>query len=88
MINYHRLDHGSVLKDLIDSEEIPIQKLTEIYRQAKESQIITNAHKINMGSEEIDLNKKEGDFFFIRENNLLAQIIELMGIRLPKMRNI
>lgn len=79
---------GSVLKDLIESEEIPTQKLTEIYRQATESQIVTNAHKINMGSEEIDLNKKDGDFFFIKETNLLSQIIELMGIRLPKMRNI
>ena len=77
---------GSVLKDLIDSEKIPTQKLTEIYRQAAESQIVTNAHKINSGDESIDLNKKEGDFFFIRENNLLAQIVELIGTRLPKMR--
>lgn len=77
---------GSVLKDLIDSGEIPTQKLTQIYRQAAESQIITNAHKINMGNQEIDLNKKDGDFFFIRENNLLSQIVELIGTRLPKMR--
>ena len=77
---------GSVLKDLIDSGEIKTQKLTEIYRQAAESQIVTNAHKINSGDESLDLNKKDGDFFFIRENNLLTQIIELMGIRLPKMR--
>ena len=77
---------GSVLKDLIDSGEIKTQKLTEIYRQAAESQIVTNAHKINSGDEILDLNKKDGDFFFIRENNLLAQIVELMGIRLPKMR--
>ena len=79
---------GSVLKDLIDSGAIPTKKLTEIYRQAAESQIITNAHKINSGSEDIDLNKKDGDFFFIRENNLLQQIIELIGTRLPKMRNL
>ena len=39
-----------------------------------------------MGNEELDLNKKDGDFFFIRENNLLSQIVELIGIRLPKMR--
>lgn len=77
---------GSVLKDLIDSGEIPTQKLTEVYRQAAESQIVTNAHKINSGSEEIELNKKDGDFFFIRENNILSQIVELVGTRLPKMR--
>ncbi len=79
---------GSVLKDLIESGEIPVKKLTEIYRQATESQIVTNAHKINSGNEDIDLNKKEGDFFFIRENNLLSQILELMSIRLPKMRKV
>lgn len=77
---------GSVLKDLIDCNEIPVQKLTEIYRQAAESQIVTNAHKINCGSEEIDLNKRDGDFFFIKEVDLLKQIIELIGTRLPKMR--
>lgn len=38
---------GSVLKDLIESGKIPTQKLTEIYRQAAQSQIVTNAHKIN-----------------------------------------
>ena len=56
---------GSVLKDLIDSGAIPTKKLTEIYRQAAESQIIMNAHKINSGSQDIDLNMKDGDFFFI-----------------------
>ena len=60
--------------------------MTEIYRQAAESQIITNAHKINMGQEDLELNKKDGDFFFIRETNLLSQIIEIIGTRLPKMR--
>ncbi|MCR5422973.1 MAG: AAA family ATPase [Bacilli bacterium] len=79
---------GSVLKDLITSGEIPTKKLTQIYRQAAESQIITNAHKINEGNEEIDLNKKNGDFFFIRESNILEQIIELIQTRLPKMRTI
>ena len=41
---------GSVLKDLIESSEIPTQKLTEIYRQAKESNIVVNAHKWEMKS--------------------------------------
>lgn len=77
---------GSVLKDLIESQKIPTQKLTEIYRQAAESQIVTNAHKINMGQVDLEINKKDGDFFFIRETNLLSQIIEIIGTRLPKMR--
>ena len=79
---------GSVLKDLIDSGAIPTKKLTEIYRQAAKSQIIMNAHKINSGNQDIDLNMKDGDFFFIRETNILSQIVELIGTRLPKMRNI
>lgn len=79
---------GSVLKDLIDSGAISTRKLTEIYRQAAESQIIMNAHKINSGSQDIDLNMKDGDFFFIRETNILSQIVELIGTRLPKIRNI
>ena len=79
---------GSVLKDLIDSGAISMRKLTEIYRQAAESQIIMNAHKINSGSQDIDLNMKDGDFFFIRETNILSQIVELIGTRLPKIRNI
>ena len=79
---------GSVLKDLIDSGAISTRKLTEIYRQAAESQIIMNAHKINSGNQDIDFNVKDGDFFFIRETNILSQIVELIGTRLPKMRNI
>ena len=79
---------GSVLKDLIESGEIPTKKLTEIYRQAAESQIITNAHRINDGNEEIELNKKEGDFFFIPQTNILSQIVDLIQTRLPKIRNL
>lgn len=79
---------GSVLKDLIEANALPTKKLTEIYRQAAESQIITNAHKINLGEQDIDLNQKDGDFFFLPENNIVTQIKELIGTRLPKMRNI
>lgn len=79
---------GSVLKDLIESGAIVTKKLTEIYRQAAESQIITNAHKINEGSKELSFNKKEGDFFFIRENDIIKQIVELVDVRLPKMRKV
>ena len=79
---------GLILKDLIDSTYIPTMKLTEIYRQAAESQIISNAHKINSGDKELTLNQKDGDFFFLRETNIVEQIAELVDSRLPKMRKI
>lgn len=79
---------GSVLKDLIESEAVTIKKLTDIYRQAAESQIITNAHKINDGEMDLTFNRKDGDFFFLRETSLIDQIIELIGTRLPKMRKV
>ena len=78
---------GLILKDLIDSGIIRTLKLTEIYRQAKESNIVVNAHKINDG-ENISLNEKEGDFFFLKENNSLEQISNLLLNRLPKLREI
>ena len=78
---------GLILKDLIDSNFIATMKLTEIYRQASQSNIVVNAHKINNGKQ-ISLNEKEGDFFFIRETNPLEQISDLLLNRLPKMRKI
>ena len=79
---------GSVLNDLIESDVITTNRLTEIYRQAAESRIVTNAHKINDGDKEIIFNEREGDFFFIKENNILEQIMELVNTRLPKLRKI
>jgi exodeoxyribonuclease V alpha subunit len=78
---------GSVLKDLIESDVIPTIRLTEIYRQATESLIITNAHKINNG-ELPDLTSRGGDFFFIKENNILEQILNLSSERLSKFRQL
>ncbi len=78
---------GVVLKDLIESSIIPTMKLNEIYRQAKESNIVVNAHKINNG-EKIELSRNEGDFIFIPENNSLEQIKNLITIYLPKLRKI
>ena len=79
---------GSVLHDLIESDAVVTKKLTEIYRQAAESQIIINAHKINEGDKELEFNKKDGDFFFLRETSIVDQIVELVSTRLPKMREI
>ncbi|MBR6253084.1 MAG: ATP-dependent RecD-like DNA helicase [Clostridia bacterium] len=77
---------GNVLKDLIDSDLVPVTKLTQIYRQAQESEIIVNAHKINSG-EMIDLSKKDGDFFFINGTDILHQVSELVTERLKKYGN-
>lgn len=78
---------GVVLKDLIESDIIPTVRLTEIYRQAKESKIIVNAHTINKG-EALDLADRKGDFIFIKETSALQQIIDLIANRLPKLREV
>ena len=78
---------GSILKDLIESSIIPTMNLTEIYRQAKESNIIVNAHKINDG-ENISLDEKEGDFIFIKETNSMEQMVDIILNKLPKMRKV
>ena len=53
---------GNVLRDMIDSECFHVVKLTRIFRQAAQSDIIVNAHKINAG-EKVDLAKEEQGFF-------------------------
>ncbi|MCL6886868.1 ATP-dependent RecD-like DNA helicase [Clostridioides difficile] len=77
---------GNVLKDMINSNIINVVKLNEIFRQAQESMIIVNAHKINNG-EPLYLNTKGKDFFFIRKSTneeILNEIIGLINERLPK----
>ncbi len=75
---------GSILQDLIDSDCFCQVKLKEIFRQAKESQIIVSAHAINKG-EMITENNKDGDFFFIRENEMdtFDKILSLTKERIP-----
>lgn len=77
---------GNVLKDLIESDIVPTTKLTKIYRQAQESKIVVNAHKINQG-EKIDLTSRDGDFFFINGTNIQDQVSELVSERLKKYGN-
>ncbi len=77
---------GNVLRDIIDSNSVKVVKLKEIFRQARESMIIVNAHKINNGEMPI-LNKKDKDFYFIENNEpekILDSIITLINTRLPK----
>lgn len=69
---------GNVLKDLINTEYIPRVRLTQIYRQAKNSQIITNAHNVNYG-EEIQVDHTKGDMYFINQqydNGIADKIID------------
>lgn len=76
---------GNVLRDIIDSEYIYCVQLTEIFRQARESLIVVNAHKINKG-EYPDYNEKDGDFFLMRSDNegvMLETIKDLVTRRLP-----
>ena len=66
---------GNVLKDIINSGEIETIELNEIFRQAAQSQIITNAHKVNNGESFLKIPKEElkdklQDFFYINENSM------------------
>jgi len=76
---------GNVLKDLIDSGALATARLTEVFRQAAESAIITNAHRINKG-EYPAINDKENDFFFVRRQSaegVIHTILDLVAERLP-----
>lgn len=74
---------GNVLKDILDTD-ITAVKLKKIFRQAKESNIVVNAHKINDGLYPI-LNQKNKDFFFINSNskNFQNDLLDLVKNRLP-----
>lgn len=77
---------GNVLNDIIASEKFCTVKLTEIFRQAKESLIITNAHRINNGEYPV-LNCKDNDFFFLPrngDNSIVGTMVDLCVNRLPK----
>ncbi len=78
---------GQVLRDIINSEVIPTVRLTEIFRQAKTSSIITNAHLINKGQlPDLRSNHKESDFYFITAepgDDIIQKIISLVKERIP-----
>lgn len=76
---------GQVLQDLISSGAFPVVILKRIFRQAGESDIVVNAHKINRG-EEIELNNKSMDFFFLERkdvNVIYKHMIQLIREKLP-----
>lgn len=80
---------GNLLKDIIDSNIVTVIELKEIFRQARESCIVTNAHKIVAG-EYPDLSQKANDFFFFKRDNsenALNLVIDLNKTRLPAAYN-
>ena len=77
---------GNVLRDIIDSGVVSVVRLETIFRQARDSAIILNAHRVNQG-EFPYRNNKEGDFFFLKKEDpseILALILDLCSRRLPQ----
>jgi exodeoxyribonuclease V alpha subunit len=83
---------GSVLADIIDSETVPTVRLTEIFRQAATSKIITNAHRINKGQQPVNAEGSDlSDFYFIPVNTpeeIHAKLIQVVTERIPKRFNL
>ena len=78
---------GNVLRDLIESEKIPVIRLTRIFRQAQTSRIVMSAHAINQGRFPDTSNGKQTDFFFIQQEEpekVAEEIVNLVKNRLPK----
>ena len=80
---------GNVLRDMIASGKFPVVKLTKIFRQAAQSDIVMNAHRINAG-ERVPLEKRSRDFLFIRRDNpsdVIKDMIVLVKDKLPNYVN-
>lgn len=78
---------GNVLRDIIDSQQIPVVRLTRIFRQAQSSRIVMSAHAINNGRFPDTSNGKETDFFFIKMEDqvqVAENIVRLVKERLPQ----
>ena len=77
---------GSVLRDMIHSKILPTVTLTTVFRQAQESDIVMNAHRINKGEHPV-IDNKSRDFFFLRRQraeDIIGQAIHLVRDSLPK----
>jgi len=78
---------GQILADIISSQTIPVVTLTEIFRQAKTSKIITNAHAINSGDMPDLSNQLDGDFFFVPSEtpeDAVQKIVHIVKDRIPR----
>ena len=77
---------GNVLRDIIRSGQFPVVELKKIFRQASESDIVVNAHKINRG-EQVEINNKSRVFFFLKRYDadiIIRVVIALIQEKLPK----
>lgn len=77
---------GSVLRDIIESGQYQVVRLNKIFRQASQSDIVVNAHKINAG-QEVVLDNKSRDFFFLKRYDadvIISVVIQLIRQKLPK----
>ncbi len=78
---------GNVLEDMIASRKVPVVRLNEIFRQARQSRIIVNAHRINSGyMPQLDSKQKDADFFFIEQQepeDAASLILSLAASRIP-----
>ena len=78
---------GNVLRDIIDSQRIPVVRLVRIFRQAQKSRIVMNAHAINQGRFPDISNGRDTDFFFLKEDDperAAATIVRLVKERLSR----
>jgi exodeoxyribonuclease V alpha subunit len=79
---------GQVLADVISSSAVPVVRLTEVFRQAAQSRIITSAHSINQGTiPNLSPPEGESDFYFVQADDpesAVSRIIELVKTRIPR----
>jgi exodeoxyribonuclease V alpha subunit len=81
---------GSVLRDVIDSGTIPVLRLTEVFRQAARSAIVTNAHRINRGEMPVfaeSIEREASDFYFVETKEPdegVARVLQLVTESLPR----
>jgi exodeoxyribonuclease V alpha subunit len=78
---------GQVLADIIESGAVPVVRLTEVFRQAAESRIITNAHRINQGQMPDLARAETGDFYFVdaaEADDGVRKLLAILRERIPK----
>jgi exodeoxyribonuclease V alpha subunit len=79
---------GRILADIIDSGAVPVARLTEVFRQAAQSRIVVNAHRINRGQmPELDNAANETDFYFVEAadaDEAVRKVLEIVCNRIPK----
>ncbi len=79
---------GQVLADVIASRAVPVVQLTEVFRQAAQSRIITSAHKVNQGSiPDLSNPERDSDFYFVQADDpetAVPRIVDLVKTRIPQ----